>query len=273
VHPEDFPAVQAAVDRAHDPEGDGNYYAEYRVIHRSDAQTRWIAATGKTFFHEGRPVRLVGTVQDVTERKKADANQQFLVQELAHRMKNQLAIVQAMAGQTARSASTLEDFQKQFARRLLGLAIGTDVLIEGGWNGSRLEEIVKRQLEPINPGPERLMCSGPVVWISIDATQAISLALHELATNSVKYGAWSVAAGTVAVSWQIATAWVGKPCLRLIWVERGGPPVAPSKHRGFGHIVIESMTAQKVDGQAQLIFAPEGVSWTLIVPPAHYRAM
>lgn len=211
-------------------------------------------------------------IRDITERRQAEANQQFLMRELAHRMKNQLAVIQAMAGQTARSAASLKEFQQQFAQRVQGLAVSTDLLVVGGWTGTRLAELIEHQLESFNPGGGRLKSSGPNVWISVDATQTISLALHELATNSVKYGAWSVAEGTVTVSWQIDASGPGAPCLRLSWLEHGGPAVAPPTRRGFGHVVIESMAAHKIGGEARLLFAPEGLSWTLTVPTAHFDA-
>ena len=211
------------------------------------------------------------TAQKQTENAltEAQAHQAFLLNELAHRMKNQLAVIQAMAGQTARNASSLKQFQEQFSQRVQGLAVATDVLVSQGWNGAQLGELVRRQLQPFVPAADRFECQGPNVSISPDATQAIGLALHELATNAVKHGAWSTNSGRVTVTWQLAMDGATGSDLRLEWLEQDGPYVVSPARKGFGHVVIQSMAAQRVDGTSALVFAPEGLSWTLTMPPAH----
>ena len=212
---------------------------------------------------------------DLTGQKQAEAalrvsqdHQKFLLNELAHRMKNQLAVIQAMVGQTARNAGSLKQFQEQFAQRVQGLAVATDVLVAQRWSGAPLSDLVQRQLEPFVPSPDRLECDGPNVTISTDATQAIGLALHELATNAVKHGAWSSTGGRVKVSWQFVTNGAGNN-LRVSWLEQDGPVVVCPTRKGFGHVVIENMAAQRVGGTAELVFAPEGLSWTLTIPNTH----
>ena len=223
-------------------------------------------------YQSGTSQYFIKVVRDITERKVAQAHQQFLLRELAHRMKNQLAVIQAMAGQTARSAGSVKDFQREFSSRLHGLAVSTDLLVSQDWTGTPLESLVEAQLKPFNPGSDRLLLAGPSVTIDPDATQAIGLALHELATNSLKHGAWSVAAGTVTVSWHADQDRPDQPCLLLNWLERGGPPVAPPTRKGFGHVVVETIAAQRVGGTADMLFGPEGLSWTLTVPAAHFGA-
>ena len=187
-------------------------------------------------------------------------------------MKNQLAVIQSMAVQTARHAGSVKQLQEQFSQRLKGLAVATDLLVSQGWTGAQLLELVERQLEPFAPAADRLNCQGPNVSISPDATQSIGLALHELATNAVKYGAWSAPGGIVAVSWQLLTNGSNESSLRLRWLEQGGPDVVTPTRKGFGNVVIESVAAQRVGGTAELVFAPEGLSWTLTIPKAHIVA-
>ena len=218
--------------------------------------------TGKTVF--------VGMAVDVTERHDAIEHKNFLLSELAHRMKNQLAVIQSISGQTARNAGSLQQFQEDFAQRLQGLGVATDVLMSQGWKGASLAELVKRQLAAFMPTAERLECQGPDVTISTDATQSIGLALHELATNAVKYGAWSGTAGRVIVTWQLVSDSPDETSLRLSWLEQGGPPVSAPKRKGFGHVVIESMAGARIGGSTELAFAPDGVSWVLTIPQQHF---
>ena len=217
----------------------------------------------------GAPLYFIAIVRDISGRKQAQAHQEFLLSELAHRMKNQLAVVQAMAGQTARNAGSLKQFQEQFSQRLQGLAVATDLMVKQGWSGAQLGELVQRQLKPFVPTADRLECDGPNVSISTDATQTIGLALHELATNAVKHGAWSTSSGRVRVSWQFVKNGATENSLRVRWLEQGGPPVVAPTRRGFGRVVIEGMAAQRVGGEANLEFAPEGLSWTLTMPNSH----
>ncbi len=206
---------------------------------------------------------------DITERKAAEAHQRFLMRELTHRSKNLLAIVQSMASQTARSAENLDRFLDRFTSRLHGLASSHDLLVKQNWSGAPLEELVRSQLAVFLEGRKSLTVEGPPVVVDTKAAQTIGLALHELATNSLKYGALSSVNGRLAVRWELLEGSAnGKgPSLALSWIERGGPEVAPPERTGFGRFVIDRMVRQAIDGEVQIEFAPLGLEWRLTIPP------
>jgi PAS domain S-box-containing protein len=233
---------------------------------RKDGSIVWVGVSvGLQSGNESDFSFLIYVVRDITSLKAAQDHQTFLMGELAHRSKNQLAVINAMARQTARNASSLDDFSVLFERRLKGLAVSIDLLVTGKWSGVGLGELIDRQLEPFKGDQGRLRCEGPVVLLNNTAAEAIGLALHELATNCLKYGAWSVPAGIVEVTWNFETA-NDTPVLRLNWVERGGPHVSKPTHRGFGHNVIEKLVAQKLNAKVDLAYLSDGVTWTLLLP-------
>jgi two-component sensor histidine kinase len=144
------------------------------------------------------------------------------------------------------------------------------VLIRQNWEGAPLADLIRQQVDPFaGAGELRLLLDGPNVSVSPSAAQALGLALHELATNSVKYGALSRPQGQVAVTWLYERNGNEKLLLRLHWRERGGPRVSPPTHKGFGHAVIERMVAHSLNGDVILDFAPEGLSWSLSMPTTH----
>ncbi len=206
-------------------------------------------------------------IHDITNRKETERHQRFLMRELTHRSKNLLAIVQSMARQTARSAATLKDFETQYMQRLQGLAASHDLLVNQNWVGVPLDELVRKQVQPfVETNRANLAISGPNVIVSARAAQNIGLALHELATNSIKYGALSTPKGKVSVDWEYRQS-AGEPALlQLKWEEFDGPPVMPPARKGFGHFVIERMATQSLNAKVEIDFRPEGLIWTLIAP-------
>ncbi len=271
THPDDLNAARDNVRRL--VEGELQTYGTDQRYIRKDGSRIWGGLTvALRRDAAGAPLYFISIVRDISERKAAQEHQEFLLGELAHRLKNQLAIVQAMAGQTARNAGSLKQFLEKFSERVQGLAVATDVLVRQGWSGAQLGDLIQRQLKPFVPMLDRLECDGPNVTISADATQTIGLALHELATNAVKHGAWSSTGGRVKVSWQFVTNGATGNNLRVTWVEEDGPVVVAPTRKGFGHVVIENMVAQRVGGEAKLEFAPEGLSWTLTMPNCHIVA-
>ena len=204
---------------------------------------------------------------DVTDRVQAQDHAQFLMQESSHRSKNLLAVVQAIAQQTARRAASLEAFQERFLQRLAGLAASQDLLVGQGWQGAILSELVRQQLAPFAEADSpRLELVGPHVMVSADAAQSIGLAMHELATNAAKHGAWSGGAGRVTVAWRFETAPDDTRRMLLCWRESDGPRVVVPKSKGFGHVVIERMVAFSLKSEVRLEFPPEGLVWTLTIP-------
>ena len=247
-----------------------SYNIDKRMI-RKDASAVWIGLTVALRRNaDGTPQYFISIFRDITLVKDAQDQQAFLQHELAHRLKNQLAVIQAMTGQTARSAKSVQELRENLNQRIQGLAVGTDLLIQQDWSGANLRDLVERQLRTFCPSTDQMSCDGPNITLGPDAVQAIGLALHELATNAVKHGAWSTAAGTVKVSWFVVHDGPAERRLHVAWRESGGPAVAEPTRKGFGRVVIETMVAQKLSGNVEIAFPPDGFSWTLSLPSAHF---
>lgn len=200
---------------------------------------------------------------DVTPLVLAERNQALLVDELNHRVKNMLAVVQSIAFQTARSTPEPEAFRSAFSSRLLSLARVHDLLTLTAWRGADLEDVVSACLAPHSDGiVERIEVSGPPGRLRADTAVALNMCLHELATNAAKYGALSNTTGSLTVSWQFDAT---HDRVAFVWEERGGPPVQPPAKRGFGLRLIESMGG-KLGAQPVFLFEPDGVRCELALP-------
>ena len=198
--------------------------------------------------------------RDVTERKRAQEQQKLLVNEMQHRIKNSLATIQAIATQTLNQHPNERD---AFIARLHALGNAHDLLTSETWQRAPLRAIVTRVLEPFQEKlNERITIDGPAdLWLDSTKSIVVAMALHELATNAVKYGALSNGAGCVGIAWE-------RPCqanrVKLVWQESGGPKVCPPKQKGFGSYLIERAFAGQLGG-SELRFSPEGLSCTLEV--------
>jgi two-component sensor histidine kinase len=185
----------------------------------------------------------------------------LLVEELNHRVKNTLAILQAIAVQTFQSASKAE--REKFEGRLGALAEAHNLLSTEKWRGSDLQDVISRVLQPYSlSNPERVRMSGPPVPLSPRLAVVLSMIVHEIATNAAKYGALSNDVGTIRLDWQIL-AETTKPKLRLIWAEAGGPHVTAPVKRGFGSRLIERSARDQLGGEATVDFLPRGVVYTI----------
>ncbi len=262
MHPEDREPTRRALLAAMDPALRPDIDVEYRTIGRDDRLERWISAKGRGFFDEaGRPTRVVGATVDITERKRAELHLQLLVNELNHRVKNSLATIQAIAVQTFHAARSLPQAQEAFSARIVALAEAHDLLTRENWESADLVDLLDR-LEALHGGAQRFVVDGPSVRLSPRIALSLSMALHELATNAVKYGALSTPAGQVRVAWSVEPAGVQgrvRPHLILTWTETGGPPVSPPTRRGFGSRLIERGLAAELSGEAHIDFQPDGV--------------
>jgi PAS domain S-box-containing protein len=214
----------------------------------------------------GVDVRAMGVAFDITERKLWEERQRLLINELNHRVKNTLATVQSIAMQSFRdTGETGGSSFTAFQNRLFALARAHDILTRDNWGGAELREIVGEVVEPycrLSGG--RCDIDGPRVRLTPSMALALSMAVHELATNAAKYGSLSVPTGHVSISW---TTMPGEPRhLNLVWQERGGPPVAPPTRRGFGTRLIERSLAQELAGDVNLAYVPTGVVCTIKAP-------
>jgi two-component sensor histidine kinase len=185
----------------------------------------------------------------------------LLIEELNHRVKNTLAILQALAVQTFRSATRAE--REKFEGRLGALAEAHNLLSREKWQGSELSEVIARVLQPyVLNNPERVKMFGPSVPLSPRMAVVLSMIVHEIATNAAKYGALSNESGTVALNWELLDEMPQK--LRMIWTEAGGPPVMAPVQRGFGSRLIERSARDQLGGEATVDFLPRGVVYTVL---------
>ncbi len=202
--------------------------------------------------------------QVIREREQARVQQDFLMAELDHRVKNTIATIQALVRFSAAGVPSLEPFTRNIQDRLHAMARAHSMLTQSRWKGLDLQKVVEEQFAPFS-GADRVKITGSKLMLRPKAALSVSLALHELATNAAKYGALSVAEGWVEVSWAEETR-EGKPWLALHWTEHGGPPVTPPGRSGFGRMLLERSLAYDVDGHVDLDFTPEGLACTALIP-------
>ncbi|HEX7128821.1 MAG TPA: HWE histidine kinase domain-containing protein [Rhodanobacteraceae bacterium] len=215
---------------------------------------------------DGEPDAYLKIFRDNTEARRAAERQALLIDELNHRVKNTLAIVQSMAMQTLRSCPSTADAREALESRLVSLAKAHDILTSGKWRGGDLAELVTGSLDAYagESGSPRFRVQGASVRLRPKALLALSMALHELATNAVKYGALRNETGQVEIGWELDD---GEPRrFRFHWKERGGPPVEPPRKRGFGSRLVEEGLGQDIAAHVHLNFASEGLECTIEAP-------
>jgi PAS domain S-box-containing protein len=232
-----------------------------------DQTIRWVNGRGEYIRDEnGHPTQSRGVVLDITDRKRWEEHQQLLINELNHRVKNTLATVQSVTSQTLRNADTTQDARTALESRLFALSRAHDVLTRENWEGASLREIISEAIAPYrHEQEERVHASGPDIRLSPRMALAVSMALQELATNAVKYGALANTAGKVDIRWSVKGE-DAKPRLQLAWREMDGPPVTAPTRRGFGTRLIERSLAQDLNGEAEIRFLPTGVTCLVDAP-------
>ncbi len=220
----------------------------------------------KLMRNGGREDLILLAIEDITERKHAAAHQEMLIGELNHRVKNVLATVQAIMMQTSRGSASVEDFTKTFSGRLHALAQAHNLLVEKEWVGADVGQIVSDTLAPYRTSDEaRVVAEGPRLMVRPQVGVALMMILHELATNALKYGALSVPAGKLLVTWHQNGAGKAER-FHVRWNEAGGPRVTPPLRQGFGTKLIERSTTHELGGEARLEYLEEGVRCELIFP-------
>jgi len=214
----------------------------------------------------GSIVGLTCASVDVTERKEGEAHLRLLLRELTHRSKNLLAVIQAMARQTARHAGSVDGFLTRFGSRLQALAASHDLLVRESWYGASLGELIRSQLSTYLDGSAvQVSIDGPAIALKPEAAQNLGLAIHELATNAAKFGALSVSTGRVSISWVQQENSTNKS-IELDWRESLGPRVKVRRKKGFGSMVIERNLARALDAEVKLEFDPGGLHCHIVIP-------
>jgi two-component sensor histidine kinase len=198
--------------------------------------------------------------RDITDLRSAEEHRELLINELNHRVKNTLAMVQAIAAQTFKSADLLA--RRDFEQRLLTLSSVHSLLTDENWDSAELHDVVRASLRPHLVGERvRLDFAGPALRLKPKSAVAVSMALHELGTNALKYGSLSSDTGKVALDW---TTTDGR--FRLLWQESGGPAVRPPSRTGFGSRMIERGLSSELRGEVRIDFRPAGVVCTIDSP-------
>ncbi|MHC2003395.1 HWE histidine kinase domain-containing protein [Methylobacterium sp. CM6241] len=257
IHPGDRERMKAQMLRSIEQNID--YDIEYRVVTPS-GDLRWVHIRGQTVYRpDGTPVSMAGVSLDVTARKHAEEHRSLLAGELTHRVKNTLTLIQSIIRQTLRTAPTLEEAGRSLEARVVSLAAANDVLTEEAWDSASIADIAERALAPFqSKGRERVHVEGGEIRLPPRGALALAMALHELATNAVKYGALSNDTGLVRLSWSLLDD-TASFSFRVLWQETGGPPVAVPTRKGFGSRLIERALAQEIDGTAKISYRPEGI--------------
>ena len=221
----------------------------------------------------GDVVGLTCASVDVTERKEGEAHLRLLLRELTHRSKNLLAVIQAMARQTARHAGSIDGFLNQFGARLQALAASHDLLVRESWYGASLGELIRSQLGGYLDGSsDQVSIEGPALALKPEAAQNLGLALHELAVNAAKYGALSVPNGRVSITWSQRDG-RDEGSVDLDWKERAGPKVKTRRKKGFGSMVIERNLVRALDAKVNLEFDPNGLHCHIVIPASQILAL
>jgi two-component sensor histidine kinase/PAS domain-containing protein len=254
-HPNDMQLMWSRVTQALDPVGDGRYEVEYRVK-QPDGSWRWLSAWGLVEF-EGqgparKPVAIAGASRDISEAKRTEDLERLLGNEMNHRVRNTLATVQSIVLQSLRGAADLKSARRAVDARITALAAAHELLTDRSWLGANLRDVVSRALAPFAGG--HITVEGPSLDVSPKEALALSLALHELATNAAKYGALSQRDGRVELLWKLQ-----KEQLHLTWRETNGPRVIAPSRRGFGSRLITDGLSRDLQGETRLEFPPEGV--------------
>lgn len=253
IHPDDRARWQDTVAAALG--SDGNFHIEYRIA-KPDGGLGWIEVRAETEFDaDGQPISMSGVSIDITERKEIEAHRVMMAQEMSHRMKNMLATVQSIVNQSMRASEPLENIRQNISDRIEALARSHDVLQGRSFDTADLGAVVEKATAPFNAAG-RIISGGPNVSLSHQASSILALALHELATNAVKYGALSGDVGTVQITWHLD----GED-FSFIWKELDGPIVVEPQRLGFGTRLIK-MLGGGLKGSASLDYHPEGLVFT-----------
>jgi PAS domain S-box-containing protein len=257
VHPDDLGALRRAFKQF--VGGSKTFQAEFRV-RRPDGEIRWCVGVAAASFDEQQQlIRLSGVTVDITARKQAEDRLMVLAEEVDHRARNVIAVVQSILRLTR--AQNIEDYITAINGRIRALSIAHKLLAGSRWDGADLGRLVAEEVAPYQAGGvERIAISGPVLMLPPATAQSIALALHELVTNAAKYGALSSDAGRVGISWQLQE---GR--LELQWVETGGPTVRPPSCGGYGMRVVKAGIEGQLGGVVEFVWRPEGLICKLTV--------
>jgi PAS domain S-box-containing protein len=256
LHPDDVEILRKALARF--DKGEPTYEAEFRV-NRPDGEVRWCVGTAAaTIDGNGRVVRVSGVTIDITERKRAEERQNLLSREVDHRAKNALALAQSIVRLTR--GETVKAYIQAVEGRISALARVHTILSLSSWQGAEIGKLVDEELAPYATG-DQIAFGGLDIQLQPATAQTLALALHELVTNSAKYGALSTLSGRLSLKWDL-----NGDVLQMVWEERDGPVVEKPASRGFGTRSVIASIESQLGGQAEFDWRSEGLICRLSVP-------
>ena len=274
VHPADRERVVQVLREALNPAGPGGYETEYRMRNRTTGEIRWISTRARTQFVDGEPVAVTGTARDITESKLAEEHQRTLLAELQHRVRNTLAIVRSIARRTAATSDSVEDMDMHLQGRLNAFARVQSAVTRNPDAGIDLQSLIEDELlaHAAREG-ETVTLGGPDTLLPPTVAESVSLAVHELATNAVKYGALSGMDGRLSITWDRDVPETGAHRLRLVWSEwMPDAGVEEPNRQGFGMELFKRRLPYELDALTRVDFRPEGLRFTLEMPLPEYEA-
>ncbi len=264
VHPDDQELHNSQTAHAIDPAGDGHIDIEYRVLPRDGKPMRWIHAIADCQFSEGRAVRLVGTVQDVTARRLSEERTKLLMHELEHRVKNTLTTIISVVKMSGRTATDIAEYTRAIEDRLRSMASSHEMLRNNDWSAVDLHQIIRQEASGfLGDDHGRLVLSGDPVTVQANRVLIVIMAVHELLTNASKYGALSPSGGQVVVHTRVADG-----CAHLTWEETLPVPVSDPApvSQGFGSLLLRQIVPADLLGEATYDQRPEGVRYDIAFP-------
>ncbi|PPQ26237.1 PAS domain-containing sensor histidine kinase [Rhodopila globiformis] len=261
THPDDVDADATQMEIMRSGAVD-SFCVEKRFL-RKDGSAVWVNVTlSSVRAADGTVAYFVAVIEDITERKQAEERQRTLLQELAHRGKILLAVIQSIASRSLSGNQTLAEGRDAFNGRLQSLAQTYGALTHEAFEGALLEGLLRTELAAFGG---RVHISGPGLMLTVKAAQTFALVVHELATNAAKYGALSNPAGHLTVTWHIGGP-PAEPRLVFDWIEQGGPPAEPPRRRGFGTTLVSTVAGGDFGCEPELIYGPDGFRYRLDAP-------
>jgi PAS domain S-box-containing protein len=258
LHPDDFDELRKTM--AQFDKGKRSYETEFRII-RPDGEIRWCVGTAAaTVDKTGRVIRVSGVTVDITERKRAEERQNLLTREVDHRAKNALALAQSIVRLT--QGENVKAYIQAVEGRISALARVHTILSLSSWQGAEIAKLVDEELAPYAMG-DQIAFDGSNIQLQPATAQTLALALHELVTNSAKYGALSTLSGRLTIKWEVRA-----DMLEILWEERDGPAVEKPVSRGFGTKSVIASIESQLGGQARFDWRSEGLICRLSVPLA-----
>ena len=245
----------------------GEHIEHFETVRQTkDGRAVWVSLTVSPVRDaHGGVIGASKIARDMSERRHADEHRKTLIDELNHRVKNTLAVVQAIAAQTLGDGTTMKDARGAFGSRLIALATAHDILTRENWAGADLVDVVAETVKPHVGGIDRFRIEGTHVRLGPSAALAISMAIHELGTNAAKYGALSTPEGHVDITWEFGGDSISRR-LKLVWSESGGPAVLKPSAKGFGSKMIERALALELNGEVRIDYVATGVVCTIDAP-------